>query len=98
MQQEGLRDYYLEETLDSELARKGFVQPDRTLPKPGSCHGRQTVSGRVLMGVSREIQAVPDDAFVQGTKDLLTRMASRLAFMSREHHVIRDFVVRELPR
>ena len=26
------------------------------------------------------------------------RMASRLAFMSREHHAIRDFVVREMPR
>jgi CRP-like cAMP-binding protein len=56
------------------------------------------VSGHILMGVNREIQAVRDDAFVQGTKRLPTRMASRLAFMSREHHVIRDFVVRELPR
>ncbi|MBV9342751.1 MAG: hypothetical protein JO159_17945 [Acidobacteria bacterium] len=25
-------------------------------------------------------------------------MKSRLAFMSREHHAVRDFVVRELPR
>jgi hypothetical protein len=25
-------------------------------------------------------------------------MASRLAFMSRNHHVVRDFAVRELPR
>ncbi len=25
-------------------------------------------------------------------------MASRLAFLSRDHHLVRDFVVRELPR
>ncbi len=26
------------------------------------------------------------------------RMAKRLAFMTREHHLVRDFVVREIPR
>jgi hypothetical protein len=50
------------------------------------------------MGVDREVRAVPDDAFVQSVKNLPTRMASRLAFMSRDHHVVRDFVVREMPR
>lgn len=56
------------------------------------------MSGNVLKGVGREIQAVRDNAFVEGTKDLPARMASRLAFMSRDHHIVRDFVVRELPR
>jgi hypothetical protein len=56
------------------------------------------VSGRVLMGVGGEIQALPDAAFVKSIRGLPARMASRLAFMSREHHVVRDFVVRELPR
>jgi hypothetical protein len=31
-------------------------------------------------------------------KDLPERMAKRLEFMSPEHHAIRDFVVREMPR
>jgi DNA-binding MarR family transcriptional regulator len=41
---------------------------------------------------------MPDDAFVKSVKGLPARMASRLAFMSRDHHTVRDFVVRELPR
>ena len=41
---------------------------------------------------------MPDDAFTKGVKGLPERMASRLAFMSRDHHVIRGFVVREMPR
>jgi CRP-like cAMP-binding protein len=55
-------------------------------------------SGHILVGVNREIRAVPNHAFVESTKRLPSRMAARLAFMSREHHLIRDFVVRELPR
>ena len=56
------------------------------------------MSGHVLIGVGREIHSVPDDAFQKSLKALPARMASRLAFMSRNHHVVRDFVVRELPR
>jgi len=53
---------------------------------------------QVLRGQGREIHAVPDDDFEQAIRGLPERMASRLAFMSPEHHMIRDFVVRELPR
>lgn len=60
--------------------------------------GREMQSDHILMGLGREIRAVPDDVFVQSVKGLPARMASRLAFMSRDHHVVRDFVVRELPR
>lgn len=56
------------------------------------------MSGHVLTGVGREIHSVPDDAFQKSIKALPARMASRLAFMSRNHHAVRDFAVRELPR
>ena len=57
------------------------------------------MSGHVLRGVGREIHSVPDDAFQKkSVKGLPARMASRLAFMSRNHHSVRDFAVRELPR
>ena len=59
---------------------------------------RDEQSSHILMGIGREIRTVPNDAFVQSVKGLPTRMASRLAFMSPDHHVVRDFVVRELPR
>ena len=60
--------------------------------------GREEQSSHILMGIGREIRTVPDAAFVQSVEGLPTRMASRLAFMSPDHHVVRDFVVRELPR
>lgn len=56
------------------------------------------MSATILVGVGREIRRVPDDAFVQSINGLSERMKSRLAFMTRDHHVIRDFVVREMPR
>ena len=56
------------------------------------------MSGHLLMGVGREIHSAPDDAFLKGLRGLPARMASRLAFMSRNHHTVRDFAVRELPR
>jgi hypothetical protein len=59
---------------------------------------RDEQSNHILMGIGRDIRTVPNDAFVQSVKGLPTRMASRLAFMSPDHHVVRDFVVRELPR
>jgi hypothetical protein len=55
-------------------------------------------SGTILVGSGLEIRRVPDDAFVQGIKGLPSRMEARLAFMTRHHHVVRDFVVREMPR
>jgi hypothetical protein len=56
------------------------------------------MSSHILLGVGRDIQTKRDDAFVKSVKGLPARMASRLAFMSRNHHAVRDFVVRELPR
>lgn len=59
---------------------------------------RAEQSSHLLVGAGREIQSAPDAAFIESVKALPARMAARLAFMSREHHVVRDFVVRELPR
>jgi hypothetical protein len=56
------------------------------------------MAGTILVGVGREIRSEPDDAFLQSIKGLPARMASRLAFMTSRHHLVRDFVVREMPR
>ncbi|HEX6505238.1 MAG TPA: hypothetical protein VF011_18490 [Terriglobales bacterium] len=56
------------------------------------------MSSHILLGIGRNIQSKLDTAFVMSVKGLPARMASRLAFMSHDHHAIRDFVVRELPR
>ena len=56
------------------------------------------MNGTILVGSGREIRRVSDDAFMQSITDLPARMTSRLAFMTRDHHVVRDFVVREMPR
>jgi hypothetical protein len=56
------------------------------------------MGSQILMGVGREIRPVPDDSFIEGVKGLPARMTTRLAFMSHDHHTVREFVVRELPR
>jgi len=55
-------------------------------------------SGTVLVGTGWEIHREPDDAFVKGIEGSAAHMVSRLSFMTRNHDLIRDFVVRELPR
>jgi len=63
------------------------------------CRSREvTMSGQILVGKGEEIHAVPDGDFLAAVKNVPGRMASRLAFMEREHHIVRDFVVREMPR
>ena len=56
------------------------------------------MNGTILIGDGREIRRVPDDAFVRAMEGLPARMASRLAFMTRDHHAVRDYVVREIPQ
>jgi len=53
---------------------------------------------RLLVGRGREILEIADDEFVKGLKELPQHMAKRLEFMTRDHHAVRDFVVREIPR
>jgi hypothetical protein len=56
------------------------------------------MNGQMLVGEGRGIREIPDDEFVKAINKLPQRMAERLEFMSHEHHVVRDFVVREMPR
>lgn len=56
------------------------------------------MSRTLLIGDGREIRRVPDDGFLQAMKRIPARMASRLAFMTQDHHTVRNFVVREMPR
>lgn len=56
------------------------------------------MSGQIVVGRGRELRSIPDDAFVNAMNHLPEHMAQRLAFMSRDHHTVRDFVVREMPR
>ena len=55
-------------------------------------------TGQILRGIGDSIHGVPDTDFLRAMKELPQRMAARLAFMSGEHHMVRDFVVREMPR
>jgi hypothetical protein len=56
------------------------------------------MSGTLLIGNGREVRRVPDGAFLQAIRGIPARMASRLAFMTQDHHTVRNFVVREMPR
>ena len=56
------------------------------------------MAGQLLIGSGKEIRAVADDAFMRAHDHIPERMAKRLAFMSADHHTVRDFVVREIPR
>ena len=56
------------------------------------------MSARILRGAGREILSAPDDEFMQAIYKTPARMTARLAFMTRQHHLVRDFVVRELPQ
>lgn len=56
------------------------------------------MSGEILVGEGRKIRRASDEAFVKAMEKLPERMEARLRFMTREHHAVRDFVARELPR
>jgi hypothetical protein len=56
------------------------------------------MSSQILHGVAREIRSIPDEAFLEAMRNMPARMSPRLAFMTRDHHLVRDFAVRELPR
>ncbi|UCG24515.1 MAG: hypothetical protein JSW55_00480 [Chloroflexota bacterium] len=52
----------------------------------------------VLLGRGKELIAVPWRAWLGHLDDVPEHGRSRLAFMTEEHHRVRYFVVRELPR
>lgn len=73
-----------------------------TVTRRGRGGGRREKEGlmsrQIIVGEGRELRKVPDDDFVNAINRLPERMAERLAFMSRDHHTVRDFVAREMPR
>jgi alkylmercury lyase-like protein len=52
----------------------------------------------ILVGSRETINRVPDVGFKTALAKIPERFAARLAFMTSEHHLVRNFVVREMPR
>ena len=52
----------------------------------------------VLLGRGRQITRRPRDAWERALAAAPERIGRRLDFMSDEHHLVRNFIVRELPR
>jgi hypothetical protein len=53
---------------------------------------------QVLMGKEREIIATPRNMWEQGLRGRVPLIKARLEFMSEAHHLVRNFVVKELPK
>lgn len=53
---------------------------------------------QILVGRGNEILRQPADAFRRHLEAALDTRSPRLSFMTREHHLVRDTVVREVPR
>ncbi len=52
----------------------------------------------VLIGRGRQIIEIPREHWEKGIMQRSELVKARLGFMSEEHHLIRNFAVRELPR
>ena len=55
------------------------------------------MSGTVLIGQGHEIHGIPQEDWEKSLSAVELHIKSRLGFMSEEHHLVRNFVVRELP-
>jgi hypothetical protein len=52
----------------------------------------------ILIGRGRQITSMPRRHWEDQLSKVPERMKTRLSFMTRQHHLVRYFVVRELPR
>ncbi len=52
---------------------------------------------QVLIGKGREILAIPRRVWEEGLAGRVPQVQAKLGFMSQDHHLIRNFVVKELP-
>jgi hypothetical protein len=52
----------------------------------------------ILIGRGREIVSIPREQWEEQLRQAPARIRPRLSFMTRNHHRVRYFVVRELPR
>ncbi len=55
------------------------------------------MSETVLLGQGRHITELPRNAWEADLSQVPQHSETRLGFMSEEHHLVRNFVVRELP-
>ena len=56
------------------------------------------MSGEILIGRGEHMTKVPREIWEKGLAGAPERIAARLGFMTEAHHLVRNFVVRELPR
>jgi len=56
------------------------------------------MGNRPLLGLGRHMIPIPQFLWRRGVARKVPAIEGRLAFMSGDHHRVRDFVVRELPR
>jgi hypothetical protein len=74
-------------------------------PTAAACGARRVsfrkedeVSETVLVGRGRDINEMPRGDWEEGLHSAPESIGKRLEFMSAEHHAVRNFVVREMPR
>ena len=53
---------------------------------------------QILIGKGREILAIPRRVWEEGWTGRVPQVQAKLGFMSQEHHLVRNFTVKELPR
>jgi hypothetical protein len=53
---------------------------------------------QVLIGKDREIIAISRNVWEQGLRGRVPLIKARLEFMSESHHLVRNFVAKELPK
>jgi hypothetical protein len=56
------------------------------------------MSGTILVGSGKQIVEMPRETWEQGLVGVPDLVGARLAFMTEEHHRVRNFVVEEIPR
>ena len=55
------------------------------------------MSASVLIGQGNEITKIPQEDWEKSLPDVKHHLEGRLSFMTEDHHLTRNFVVRELP-
>jgi hypothetical protein len=55
------------------------------------------MNNKVLLGLWRMMIPIPGMVWQREAFEVAKQTVARIGFMSEEHHLIRDFVVRELP-
>ncbi|CAG0964399.1 hypothetical protein ANRL3_01090 [Anaerolineae bacterium] len=56
------------------------------------------MNNQLLIGIRRFVFGIPRPLWQRQVADNAKRTRAHLGFMTAEHHAVRDFVVRELPR